>query len=45
MKAEYITILVLYLISQIGSLANLKYDTIHIMQSMLKYVHSKMADC
>ena len=29
MKAKYITILVLCLISQIGSLANLKYDTIH----------------
>ena len=36
MKAEYITILVLYLISQIGSLANLKYDTIHINAEHVK---------
>ena len=45
MKTKYITILVLYLISKIGSLANLKYDTIHINSDMLKYFHSKMADC
>ena len=36
MKAKYIAILVLCLVSQIGTLANTKYDTIHVPSEHVK---------